>query len=72
MYAYTKYFESEHTLLCYPGKEGEFISGYFFDENNKTEKYKCSVLRISLDVSKPINKWQEDIANLMEQYIINK
>ncbi|MFD0766707.1 McrC family protein [Mucilaginibacter lutimaris] len=60
MYAYTKYFTSSHTVLCYPGAENNFIKGKFYNENSKNEVgYPCSVMRIKFDPKKSIDFWQK-------------
>jgi len=68
MYAYTKYFDSDHTLLCYPGNEDSFVKGYFYNEGKKEDiSYPCSVMRISFDPSESIGKWQERIHSKINQ-----
>lgn len=63
MYAYTKYFNSDHTLLCYPGNEDSFVSGFFYNEERKeVNGYPCSVIRIAFDPKDPIGRWQERIS----------
>lgn len=66
MYAYTKYFDSDHTLLCYPGETDDFIDGHFYNETGNGVDYKCSVIRIMMDMNIgkeniPISQWQQDI-----------
>lgn len=67
MYAYTKYFNSDHTILCYPGTEDDFISGKFFNEQEHIRvHYNCSVLRLKFDETQYdkrtfIQDWQKDI-----------
>jgi 5-methylcytosine-specific restriction enzyme subunit McrC len=67
MYAYTKYFNSDHTILCYPGTDDDFISGMFFNEQGAIgQHYDCSVLRLKFDESQYekntfIQDWQRDI-----------
>lgn len=61
MYAYTKYFHSDHTIICYPGYD-DFLEGYFYDEENQEQKYKCSIVTIGVDRNLPISKWQERIS----------
>jgi 5-methylcytosine-specific restriction enzyme subunit McrC len=68
MYAYTKYFHSYHTLLCYPGS-GKYSSGSFLDEDNFKEKYNCSISTIKVWASLPINEWQKKICESIEQSI---
>jgi len=60
MYAYTKYFHADHTLICYPGSD-VYIEGNFLDETVLTEKYKCSIRTIGIDVKQPIENWQKKI-----------
>lgn len=69
MYAYTKYFDSEHTILCYPGKKDDFYDGRFYDENAKGNNYPCSVLRIGIDVSSSISSWQNRITTTIEKQL---
>ena len=62
MYAYTKYFNSDHTLLCYPGNEDSLTNGHFFNEEKQDEiVYPCSVMRITFNPGKTIKQWQERI-----------
>jgi 5-methylcytosine-specific restriction enzyme subunit McrC len=65
MYAYTKYFESSHTILCYPGPEQHLTEGYYCNEIGGKQTYPCSVLRIGLEVGHDQNivKWQKDISD---------
>jgi 5-methylcytosine-specific restriction enzyme subunit McrC len=74
MYAYAKYFDSYHTLLCYPGESHEYINGHFFNEDpSQDNHYKCSVLRIEMDVNVGkenvnISKWQQQIKTEIVKY----
>ena len=87
MYAYTKYFQSIHTILCYPGSGSKLI-GHFLEEientgsaaiedKNTTEnsRNRCSILTIGLDSSQPIHLWQEQIkkqvTSLLENFPIS-
>ena len=66
MYAYTKYFQSDHTILCFPGNRDEFITGSFFNEVEGGIIYPCSILRIALDSSLPVYKWQKNISEIIQ------
>jgi 5-methylcytosine-specific restriction enzyme subunit McrC len=74
MYAYTKYFSSDHTILCYPGESEEFINGHFHNEDQHSgDHYRCSVLRMEFDISKyPIKNlvshWQSDLAERINNH----
>lgn len=74
MYAYTKYFGSYHTILCYPGADEEFVDGHFHNEDdNLDEHYRCSVLRLKFDmeqypIQNMISHWQMDIAKKIDEY----
>lgn len=78
MYAYTKYFDSDHTILCYPGADEEFLDGYFHHEQHISgDHYRCSVLRLPFDVLKYdrqgfISQWQRDIAGQILKYCAPK
>jgi 5-methylcytosine-specific restriction enzyme subunit McrC len=69
MYAYTKYFSSSHTLLLFPGTRNEHKLGYFFDEESRKLKYRCSVGIIYLDSNVSITQWQLDICKFIKQII---
>jgi hypothetical protein len=69
MYAYTKYFKSDDTILCFAGNSDEFISGNFFSEVYGGENYPCSVLRIAMNASSPIYEWQEIISKTIQDTI---
>ncbi len=60
MYAYTRYFKADHTLLCYPG-EDKFQNGYFFAEEAEKIGSRCSIIRISMDKEDKISTWQSRI-----------
>lgn len=74
MYAYTKYFDSDHTILCYPGVDEDFIDGYFHNEGIAGgNNYRCSVIRLKFDINqydpqKFITHWQMDIAERINGY----
>jgi len=68
MYAYTKYFHSDHTLLCYPGSDSHLL-GKFYDEENLKEKYNCSVVTIGIDATLPMDAWQKRICDSIEKSI---
>jgi len=74
MYAYTKYFDSDHTILCYPGADEDFIDGYFHNEGiAKGNDYRCSVIRLKFDINqydpqKFMAFWQMDIAERINGY----
>ncbi|RZJ84479.1 MAG: restriction endonuclease [Chryseobacterium sp.] len=78
MYAYTKYFNSDHTILCYPGTQEDFIPGYFHQEHPEgTENYPCSVIRLKFDINAYpkqyfITHWQKDIAEKISGYCLPK
>jgi 5-methylcytosine-specific restriction enzyme subunit McrC len=61
MYAYTRYFKADHTLLCYPG-EDKYQNGYFFAEESETFGSRCSIIRISMDKANTISTWQSRIS----------
>jgi 5-methylcytosine-specific restriction enzyme subunit McrC len=64
MYAYTKYYQSSHTALVYPGNGLENCKGDFYLEGKNEKKYPCSIIRIKLlEESTSIVKWQEKIAD---------
>lgn len=69
MYAYTKYFKSDHTILCFPGDSDEFISGNFFSEVDSGNNYPCSILRIAMNASSPIYEWQKIISKTIQDSI---
>ena len=74
MYAYSKYFQSSHTILCYPGKREEFVNGYFHDElTGQTGAYRCSVIRLHFDIEAYpkenfMSHWQQDISEKINGY----
>jgi len=62
MYAYTKYFLSQKTILCYPGVENQVKEGLFHPETDSTSHTPCSVLRIGLNGHEnDINGWMNSI-----------
>ena len=62
MYAYTKYFRADHTLLCYPGDD-DFFYGYFFAEEAEVIGKRCSVIWISVEKAHTITHWQSKIGD---------
>jgi len=79
MYAYTKYFESDHTILCYPGIDEDFTDGHFYNEDHKlSNHYRCSVLRLKFDFEQYsssqnfIANWQKHIAKSIYSYCNHK
>ncbi|KIA96228.1 hypothetical protein OC25_03890 [Pedobacter kyungheensis] len=72
MYAYTKYFSSDHTILCYPGADEGFVDGHFHHEESGHGYYRCSVLRLKFDISmypsQQLALWQKDIAKTIGTY----
>lgn len=72
MYAYTKYFGSDHTILCYPGTDENFVDGHFHHEDSGHGHYRCSVLRLKFDISmypsQRVSLWQKDIARTIGFY----
>jgi 5-methylcytosine-specific restriction enzyme subunit McrC len=72
MYAYTKYFESDHTVLYYPGARDDFLNGWFFNEKQDDSTYPCSVFRISFDPADKITEWQEKITIRIDEHLTNK
>ncbi|MDB5117018.1 MAG: hypothetical protein JWQ79_2510 [Mucilaginibacter sp.] len=72
MYAYTKYFESDHTVLCFPGASDNFLNGRFFNEKQINKVYPCSVLRISFNPADKITAWQEKITTRIDEHLTNQ
>lgn len=72
MYAYTKYFNSTHTLLCYPGDFDHQIEGNFYHESSKTDAYPCSTIMIGLDPKVNITEWQNKICTNITDYLKTK
>ena len=69
MYAYTKYFQTSHTLLIYPGLESGIYNAAFYDEESGTARYPCSIMTIGLDVKNSIPNWQKHISNNVVQFL---
>jgi len=62
MYAYTKYFNSTKTILCYPGVKDEIKEGGFYGEITPVEAYRCSVMTIGLEsYGDNIGDWMKGI-----------
>lgn len=68
MYAYSKYWKTDHTILCYPGS-GNSLNGHFFDEFSEEMGKKCTVVTIAMEASYPINEWQERIKVKIEELL---
>lgn len=68
MYAYTKYFQSGHTILCYPGSTGKF-SGKFLAEVPGHSGYHFSIETIEVNANHTIRQWQEEICRVFEGYL---
>ena len=61
MYAYTKYWASVHTFLCYPGESQRLIGNFFHEETQQT-RYGCSVIFVGFDPYQSIAIWQENLS----------
>jgi 5-methylcytosine-specific restriction enzyme subunit McrC len=60
MYTYTKYYQSSHTALVYPGNDLQNCKADFYLEGTKEKGYPCSILRIGIpENGESITKWQE-------------
>lgn len=68
MYAYTKYFQSWHTILCYPGSNGK-CSGKFLAEVPGSSGYPFSIETIEVNANHSIGQWQEEIYRVFEDYL---
>lgn len=61
MYAYSKYWKSTQTILCYPG-DGTCFDGYFFDENSDMKANTCSLITIGIYPKMPVYDLQKEIS----------
>jgi 5-methylcytosine-specific restriction enzyme subunit McrC len=68
MYAYTKYFRSWHTILCYPGSNGK-CSGKFLAEVPGSAGYHFTIETIEVNANLSIGRWQEEICRVIEGYL---
>jgi 5-methylcytosine-specific restriction enzyme subunit McrC len=66
MFAYSHYFQSSHTVLCYPGVIQAINSGTF---SMDYEFNKCSTLEIPVNYD--INEWTIDIKRTFEEKVLN-
>lgn len=63
MYAYTKYFQSSKTILCYPGVKYQIKNGAFSPEQAGSEEMNCSVITIGLEqYGVDVGDWMQGIA----------
>lgn len=72
MYAYTKYYQSSHTALVYPGNGLENCRGDFYFEGENRTEYPCSIIRIDLpEYGESVSEWQKSIPLKLklEQYV---
>lgn len=69
MYAYTKYFDSEHTLLLYPGEKDGYYQGHFYPEGQagKNKGYPCSMITIGINEGERLEKWMSRIGESVEK-----
>jgi 5-methylcytosine-specific restriction enzyme subunit McrC len=63
MYAYTKYYQSSHTALVYPGNGLENCTGKFLPERAEFCHSPCSIIRIKIpEKMEGILEWQQQIS----------
>lgn len=68
MYVYMKYYSAEKVALIYPGNSSTIKSGKYFQEGTKDlSSAECSV--ITLEVTKQINVWQNQIAQKLSDWM---
>ncbi len=72
MYAYTKYFDSEHTLLLYPGEKDEYYQGHFYPEGqpSKNKGYPCSMITIGLNEGERLEEWMSRIGGSVQKGMV--
>ena len=68
MYVYSKYYAATKVALIYPGHINNIRSGKYFQETtNDLSNAECSI--ITLEVTKQINVWQNQIAQNISNWI---